>query len=135
MVKETEAMKPTDKACIRQVTLNQVQGGCNGSEPIGSLVTVLYNGGRDFKAGLKTAFLTEGVVKKSQGHHRGDRGDTLTKRDWGTWETLPVQLSLFKRELKSEPYKAEPKWESGRKGVGARPTSWVPRVAKTIETP
>ena len=34
-------------------------------------------------------------------------------------DPLPVQLSLFDRRLKTEPYKAGPKWERGWEGVGA----------------
>ncbi len=41
MARETEAMKPTDKACKRQVSDST---GCNGSEPIVSLVRPKCNG-------------------------------------------------------------------------------------------
>ncbi len=75
------------------------------------------------KPWAKAVSLTAGVVKSSQRHHRGNRDDTLVKRDWETWETLPCQLSLFRGEFKTEPYKAEPKRVRGREGVGAAHSS------------
>ncbi len=119
MVRETEAMKPADKACIRQVSK---PAGCNASEPTDSLVTHYYSG-RAFGLKAKTASQTEKVVRSSQGHYRGNRGDTLAKRDWETWETLPIQLSLFGEEFKTKPYKAEPKRVRDREGVGAAHSS------------
>jgi retron-type reverse transcriptase len=118
MVRETEAMKPADKACLRQVSK---PAGCNASEPTDSLVTYYYSG-RAFDLKAKTASQIKKVVRNSQGHYRGDRGDTLVKRDWETWETLPCQLS-FEWGLKTEFYKAEPKRTRGREGVGAAHSS------------
>lgn len=40
-----------------------------------------------------------------------------------TWETLPHQLTLFERELKTESYKEEPKWRREGEGVGAAHSS------------
>jgi hypothetical protein len=40
-----------------------------------------------------------------------------------TWETLPHQLSLFERELKTESYKEKPKWRREGEGVGAAHSS------------
>lgn len=114
MVRETETMKPTDKACQGQVSK---PAGRNASEPIDSLVTI-NNGGRAFEPWAKTASMTGKVVKHSQRHHRGNRDDTLVKKDRETWETLPSQLS-FEWGFKTEPYKAEPKREKGWEGVGA----------------
>jgi group II intron reverse transcriptase/maturase len=114
MVRETEAMKPADKACERRVSKS---AGCNESEPTCSLVTVRC-GGRAFLSGAKTASLTGEVTTGSQGHHRGSKGDTLRKRRWETWETLPCQLS-FEWECKTESYKEEPKRMRVGEGVGA----------------
>ncbi|MCL0050496.1 hypothetical protein M1N22_01410 [Dehalococcoidia bacterium] len=115
IVRETEAIKPTDKACFGQVSKS---AGCNENEPIGSLVKFRY-GGRAFDSWAKTALPSDKVVGYAGEHHRGIRGDTLIKRDWETRETLPIQLSLFEWEFKTEPYKAEPKWVRGWEGVGA----------------
>lgn len=38
-----------------------------------------------------------------------------------TWETLPHQLSLFERELKTESYKEEPKWRREGAAVQSMP--------------
>lgn len=118
LVRETETMKPADKACIRQVSK---PAGCNASEPRGSLVTLSY-GGRALGQWAKAASLGVGVVGHTGGHHRGGRGDTLVERDWETWETLPCQLS-FDWGLKTESYKAEPKGTKGKEGVGVAHSS------------
>ncbi|MFW0860400.1 MAG: reverse transcriptase domain-containing protein, partial [Dehalococcoidia bacterium] len=115
IVRETEAMKPTDKACIRQVSKS---AGCNENEPTCSLVKFSH-GGRALNSWAKTALPSDKVVGYAGEHHRGIRGDTLIKRDWETRETLPIQLSLFEWEFKTEPYKAEPKGVRGWEGVGA----------------
>lgn len=115
IVRETEAMKPTDKACPGQVSKS---AGCNASEPGSSLVNLFY-GGRAFEGWAKTVPLGGGVVKDTNGHHRGIKGDTLAKGDWETWETLPCQLSLFEGGFKTESYKGEPKRMRDREGVGA----------------
>ena len=116
--RETETMKPTDKACIGQVSK---PAGCNASEPTDSLVT-LNNGGRALGLRAKTTSMTGKVVKHRQGHHRGDRDDTLVKREWETWETLPCQHS-FDWGRKTESYKAEPKGTRDREGVGVAHSS------------
>jgi RNA-directed DNA polymerase len=118
MFRETEDMKPTDKACHGQVSKS---AGCNASEPIGSLVSS-YHGGRAFSQKAKTAFLTAGVSGSSEGHHRGSRGDTLIKRGWETWEALPCQLS-FEWEFKTEAHKAEPKVRRDEEGIGVAHSS------------
>ena len=115
MVRETETMKPTDK--VPQGGMSN-PAGCNSSEPTDSLVT-LNHGGRALITWAKTASLPEEVAERRQGHHRGNRGDTLEKKGRETWETLPRQLSPFEWKAKSESYKAEPKRTSGREGVGA----------------
>lgn len=51
IVRETEAMKPTDEACFRQVSKS---AGCNGNEPTCSLVKFSY-GGRALSSWAKTA--------------------------------------------------------------------------------
>lgn len=117
--RETEAVKPTDKACRGQASK---PAGCNASEPISSLVT-LSHGGRALSLWAKTASLDGEVAKHRSGRHRGLRDDTLVKKDGETWETLPRQLCLYDRELKTEPNKAEPKWARGGKGVGAAHSS------------
>jgi retron-type reverse transcriptase len=113
-VRETETAKLTDKACMRQASN---PAGCNASE-LGSSLVNTYYGGRASKFWAKATSLSGEVVVNPQGHHRGRRGDTLGKRDWETWETLPCQLSLFRGEFKTESYKAVPKWRRERKGVG-----------------
>lgn len=118
MARETEAMKPTDK--VSQGGMSK-SAGYNASEPTDSLVTIFY-GGRVPQPWTKATSLTGEVVKSSQRHHRGDRDDTLIKREWETWETLPSQLS-FKWENKTKSYKAEPKGTRDREGVGAAHSS------------
>ena len=93
-------------------------GAPNASEPTDSLVTENH-GGRALITWAKTASLPEEVAGHGQGHHRGNRGDTLEKREGETWETLPRQPSLFEWMAKSKSYKAEPKRTSGGEGVGA----------------
>ncbi|MCL0072925.1 hypothetical protein M1N91_01710, partial [Dehalococcoidia bacterium] len=58
LVRETEAMKPTDKACFGQVSKS---AGCNENEPIGSLVKFSH-GGRAFDSWAKTALPSDKVV-------------------------------------------------------------------------
>ena len=115
IVRETEAMKPTDEACFGQVSES---AGCNENEPTCSLVKFSY-GGRAFDSWAKAASPSDKVVVYAGGHHRGIRGDTLIKREGETRETLPIQLSLFEGGFKTKPYKAEPKWVRGWEGVGA----------------
>ena len=100
IVRETEAMKPTDKACFRQVSES---AGCNENEPTCSLVKFSY-GGRALNSWAKTVSPSDKVVGYAGGHHRGIRDDTLIKREWETRETLPIQLSLFEWGFKTEPY-------------------------------
>ena len=97
-------------------------GAPNASEPTDSLVNQNH-GGRALITWAKTASLPEEVAGHGQGHLRGNRGDTLEKREGETWETLPRQPSLFEWMAKSESYKAEPKKTSGGEGVGAAHSS------------
>jgi len=115
IVRETEAMKPTDKACFGQVSKS---AGCNENEPTCSLVKFFY-GGRALNSWAKTTSPSEKVVGYAGGHHWGIRDDTLIKREGETRETLPIQLSLFESGFKTEPYKVAPKWVRGWEGVGA----------------
>ena len=97
MVRETKTMKPTDK--VPQGGISN-PAGCNASEPTDSLVTSNH-GGRALTTWAKTASLPEEVAGHGQGHHRGNRGDTLEKKEGETWETLPRQPSLFEWMAKS----------------------------------
>ena len=84
MVRETEAMKPTDK--VPQGGMSN-PAGCKSSEPTDSLVTK-NNGGRALSKWAKTASLPEEVAGHGQGHHRGDGDDTLGKRKGETSDLL-----------------------------------------------
>ncbi len=119
MIRETEVMKPTDKACKRQVS-NPT--GCNESEPTVSLVRPKHNG-RAFSEWAKAAPSTVAGSQRQGRHYRGTRGDMSGRNNQETWETLPHQLSLFERELKTESYKENPKWRREGEGVGAAHSS------------
>ena len=108
-------MKPTDKVLYSRANKS---AGCNASEPICSLVSKqvvtaepVHVGRRQNSQAIAANYACE--------RHRGIRDDTLRKCNGVTRETLSRQLSSFDGELKTESYKAVPKWTRGEKGVGA----------------
>jgi len=115
-VREIEPVNPVDKVLTRlgRATYRVV----TEVNPQVASLNVNY-GGRACFRWAKTEPLSGKTATYTQGHHRGNRGDTIEKDSRETRETLPYQLSLFGDDLKPMHIRQKPKVQRDREGVGA----------------